>query len=109
MRLSMQERSAIVEAARETWGDGVVVSLFGSRTDDRARGGDVDLLVDLPSAPPPQAWVAQRQGFVARLYRRLGERRIDVLPGHPAGGVPQAVLDSARRQAVRLVGGNVVA
>lgn len=109
MRLSTQERHAIAAAARETWGDEAVVSLFGSRTDDRARGGDIDLLVDLPSAPPSATWVAQRQRFVARLYRELGERRIDVLLGHPAGGASGHVLRSARAQAVRLVGGDNIA
>jgi len=103
MRITTAEQAAIAAAARETWGPGVAVSLFGSRTDDAARGGDIDLLVDLPEAPAPAQWVAQRQAFVARLYRRLGERRIDVLLGGPAGGVPPAVLASARRQAVALV------
>jgi predicted nucleotidyltransferase len=103
VRITSDEQSAIAAAARQTWERGVVVSLFGSRTDDAARGGDIDLLVDLPEPPTPAEWVAQRQAFVARLYRRLGERRIDVLLAGPAGGVPAAVLASARQCAITLV------
>lgn len=103
MRLSTNEQAAIAAAASATWGPGAVVSLFGSRVDDRARGGDIDLLVDLPEPPTAAQWVAQRQAFVARLYREWGERRIDVLLAGPAGGVPTEVLMSARLQAVPLV------
>jgi predicted nucleotidyltransferase len=103
MRLTDQERADIAAAAAAVWGPGVAVSLFGSRADDQARGGDIDLLVDLPVPPTAAQWVAQRQAFVARLYRQWGERRIDVLLAGPQGGVPAEVLASARRQAVPLV------
>lgn len=102
MRITADERATIVAAARETWGPAAVVSLFGSRVDDLARGGDIDLLIDLPEAPTPARWVADRRSFVARLYRRLGERRIDVILGGPVAGVPASVLQSARRQALPL-------
>jgi len=79
------------------------VSLFGSRTDDDARGGDIDLLVEPPAALTADEWVARRQAFVARLYRLIGERRIDVLLALPGESPVAAVVASARRQAVELV------
>ena len=103
MRLTPQECSAIAEAARATLAAGTQVSLFGSRTDDEARGGDIDLLVETPLPMSATELVARRQAFVARLYRLLGERRIDVVVTSPGAVVAPPVVASARRQAIELV------
>ena len=103
MRLTLQERGAIAEAARATLAAGTQVSLFGSRTDDHARGGDIDLLVETPLPMSATELVARRQAFVARLYRLLGERRIDVVVTSPSAADTPPVVASARRQAVELV------
>ncbi|MBK7277567.1 MAG: hypothetical protein IPI08_13770 [Betaproteobacteria bacterium] len=55
MRLTLQESSAIAEAARATLAAGTQVSLFGSRTDDQAHGGDIDLLAETPLPMPAAA------------------------------------------------------
>jgi len=102
MRPTLAKCDAITSAARAIWGRDVCVSLFGSRTDDAARGGDIDLLVKLPTSPTPAQWVAQRGEFVARLYASIGERRIDVLLDDEHAGVPADVILSARRQSVPL-------
>lgn len=103
MRLTETERQAISLAAQSAWLPGTRVCLFGSRVDDRARGGDIDLLVELPAPLEAAELVARRQDFVARLYRLLGERRIDVVLASPAVGAVPAVVQSARRQSVPLV------
>ncbi len=80
MRLNERERSAIFQAATEAFPQGTRVSLFGSRTDDTRRGGDIDLLVETQHSLLPAAqWVAQRSRFVARIWKLLGERCIDVV------------------------------
>ena len=103
MRLTLQERGAIAEAARATLVAGTQVSLFGSRTDDDARGGDIDLLVETPVPMPAAELVARRQAFVARLYKLLGERRIEVVVSSPGGHATPPIVASARRQTVELV------
>ena len=45
MCLTKKEIETIVRIAREIYGRNVEVYLFGSRTDDIKRGGDIDLLV----------------------------------------------------------------
>lgn len=53
----------------------VKVLLFGSRTDDTKRGGDIDLLVINPEVVPQ----ATKSLIFLELLKRLGERRIDFL------------------------------
>ena len=45
MRLTPWERSTIGDTVRTVVGEGARVRLFGSRSDDSARGGDIALLV----------------------------------------------------------------
>ena len=49
LRLNTDERAAVERAARRFLPAGSRVSLFGSRTDDNRRGGDIDLLVEMPA------------------------------------------------------------
>ena len=46
MRLTNQQHQAILSAARNAFGPDVKVRLFGSRTDDKRKGGDFDLYVE---------------------------------------------------------------
>lgn len=82
MRISPQTRSVIRQTAAELFGEEARIVLFGSRTDDDQRGGDIDLLIDLPNIDDEK----QRKSltFVARLQRRLGDQRIDVLVADPS-------------------------
>ncbi|HAT49549.1 MAG: nucleotidyltransferase domain-containing protein [Nitrospirae bacterium] len=97
MRLTTQDLQAIEEAARDFFAPGSVVRLFGSRLDDQRRGGDIDLLIESPVAMASRDQVARRNGFLARLYRRLGEQKIDVLI--VAAGEPdeRSIVQTARR------------
>ena len=45
MRLQSKEIQTILRVAKDIYGDGVKVYLFGSRLDDKKRGGDIDLLI----------------------------------------------------------------
>ena len=46
MRLTSSEAQTIAGLARERFGSQTRVFLFGSRTDDAARGGDIDLYIE---------------------------------------------------------------
>lgn len=76
MRLTAEEIGGIKAAVTEVFGPGARVRLFGSRVDDARRGGDIDLLVEVPEG---------RDGFrdsvalSVALERRLGERKIDAV------------------------------
>ncbi|SEI49926.1 nucleotidyltransferase domain-containing protein [Nitrosomonas eutropha] len=49
MRLSPYTQRIICESVQDIFGTDAHVKVFGSRLDDNARGGDIDLLVELPS------------------------------------------------------------
>ncbi len=97
MRLTPTQLAAIAGAARECFAPRSTIRLFGSRLDDARRGGDIDLLVEPPTPLAPKELVERRNRFIARLYRQLGEQRIDVLIV-PAGVVDdRPVIQAARR------------
>jgi predicted nucleotidyltransferase len=99
MRLSPDQARTIVIATQELAGPDARVRLFGSRLDDRVRGGDIDLLVECPRPVARPVWLAAQ--ITARLQRRLGDRRIDVLVIDPATEL-QAVHRVAQTEGVLL-------
>lgn len=99
MRLTDRQRQVIREATRETFGPEAVVRLFGSRLDDDRRGGDIDLLVEVPAPVEDAGLVAARMS--AKIQMRLGERKIDILFAWP-GGPQSPVHRVALRQGVAL-------
>ena len=82
MRLTAEARQVIRQTAREIFGGKVEVRLFGSRLDDTARGGDIDLPVVADEAIAEQERKTLR--FVAKLQMHLGDQPIDVLVIDPA-------------------------
>jgi predicted nucleotidyltransferase len=81
MRLTVQQADTIKRLACEIAGPNACVRLFGSRLDDTARGGDVDLLVELPEPVDNPALLAAR--LSARISRALDGRGVDVLLSAP--------------------------
>lgn len=98
MRLKDYEVRAIMEASREAFGEGAVVRLFGSRVDDTRRGGDIDLHVELNER---SGWPRKRARFLAGMWMRMGDRKIDVVVHLP--DEPERLIDQvAKRDGVVL-------
>ncbi|RYU56645.1 nucleotidyltransferase domain-containing protein [Methylolobus aquaticus] len=99
MRLTPEQIETIRRTTWEIFGAEARVRLFGSRLDDSARGGDIDLLVEpgLPIAEPER----KRLELVARLQLRMGDQPIDVLIAGPQVQ-PGDIYDLAQRQGVLL-------
>ena len=72
MRLTDFEKQAISAAVRAVLPHGALVSLFGSRLHDERRGGDLDLLVELPPGCSADEAVRLRSSLAAQLYRLIG-------------------------------------
>ena len=82
MRLPAADIERIKAIARQVYGARTVVRLFGSRVDDRLRGGDIDLHLTVPAA---RAGFDRELEFRRLLEDALGEQKIDVIVhGHDA-------------------------
>ncbi len=77
MRLTTDQISSIRRIVADTAGTSAQVRLFGSRLRDDATGGDLDLLVELPSAVEHPAALSAR--LATRISRTMHDRHVDVL------------------------------
>ena len=100
MRLSSSQIEAIKQETEHFFGAKAEVWLFGSRVDDTAKGGDVDLYVRAVSSDADELADA-RFAFLARLKRRMGDRKIDLVLQREGGDV-LPIYELARQQGVRL-------
>ena len=76
MRLSPEAIAIIIETVKARLGDEAQVRLVGSRLDDSAKGGDIDLHVSVNK--PVSDWVWEAAQLAARLERLLDGRKVDV-------------------------------
>lgn len=77
MRLTSAQIAAIRLSATQLAGDAARVWLFGSRLRNDARGGDVDLLLELDEAVAEPAQLSAR--LAAQVSRAMYGRKVDVL------------------------------
>ncbi|MGA9667129.1 MAG: hypothetical protein WBQ69_11885 [Gallionella sp.] len=81
MRLTDHQIRIIRQLARQVAGSQSCVRVFGSRLDDHAQGGDLDLLLELTeSVENPALMAAQLSGLVSRA---MNGRKVDVLLSAP--------------------------
>lgn len=73
MRLTTIEQETIHQAITAV-DPNAEIYLFGSRTDDQARGGDIDLFVLSNHID-----LMNKLEILAQLHRHLGEQKIDVM------------------------------
>lgn len=99
MRLSNSQQQSIREEVAHIFGRNAIVRLFGSRTDDQARGGDIDLHIE--SSGTPAQLLDRELKLQARLQRRLGERRIDIVV-YNGQGEPRPIDTQARKAGIPL-------
>lgn len=90
MRLQSKEIQTIIRVAKEIYGEGVKVYLFGSRLNDEKRGGDIDLLVRTEGE---KKGVLARIRMISRLKLHLGDQKIDVIGDHEDSSVVREALE----------------
>jgi len=74
VRLEEWEINEIKKSLREVFGENAKVYLFGSRIDDRKKGGDIDLYVEADNID-----YEKEKEFWVLLQERLGEQKIDIV------------------------------
>lgn len=80
MRLTPQQQSALRAALHRHFGPAARLWIFGSRVDDKARGGDFDVLVQTDEADATRLVDAKLE-FLADLHAtpEFEDERIDVV------------------------------
>lgn len=81
MRLTNVQIQAIKQLAQQTAGAQSCVRVFGSRLDDNAHGGDLDLMLELHEPIENPALMAAQ--MAARVSRIMHGRKVDVLLSAP--------------------------
>ncbi|MCS6786839.1 MAG: nucleotidyltransferase domain-containing protein [Thiobacillaceae bacterium] len=99
MRLRPEQLARIRAIVSELAGPQAQVRLFGSRLDDSARGGDLDLFVELSRPVDEPALLMAR--IAGRVSRALDDRKVDVVLAAP-NLAPLPIHEQARREGVLL-------
>lgn len=81
MRLTTEQIQSIRDLVRLMAGDQARVRVFGSRLDDTAHGGDLDLMLELPQPVDNPALMAAKMS--ALVSRAMHGRKVDVLLSAP--------------------------
>jgi len=81
MRLTDYQTRIIRQLASQVAGSQSRVRVFGSRLDDAARGGDLDLMLELPEPVENPALMAAQMS--AQVARAMYGRKVDVLVSAP--------------------------
>lgn len=77
MRLNPEIQEIIKAEVLSLMNENCTILLFGSRVDDNQRGGDIDLLIESPVIIKNRVQLECK--LAARLYIKLGGRKVDIL------------------------------
>ena len=75
MRLDSDIMLRVVAEIRQVYGPDAEVWLFGSRADDQAKGGDIDLYVETANENALLSHIESRR----RLFQLFGDQKIDLV------------------------------
>ncbi|GHE20574.1 nucleotidyltransferase domain-containing protein [Halomonas urumqiensis] len=81
MRLTEIQRQRIQRIVAEELGPNTQVKLFGSRLDDDAKGGDIDLLIELDREVEHPAQISAK--ISVKIMRAMHGRKVDILLNAP--------------------------
>ena len=100
MRLKKNEIEAIKEVTKDVFGKNATIRLFGSRTNDFMRGGDIDLLILCNRSISGSEKYQLKIKFLVQLKKLIGDQKIDVLI---EGSQQQSVFSqSVKKGAIQL-------
>jgi predicted nucleotidyltransferase len=99
MRLTPAQIDTIKSTTQAVLGEGAQVTLFGSRVDDQAKGGDVDLMIEVHQNLQEPALIAAR--IASQISRAMHGRKVDVLLKAP-NLLEQPIHRIAQQQGVAL-------
>lgn len=100
MRLNQFQIDIINKLARKYFGEETTVYLFGSRTDDNKKGGDIDLFIKCTNES--RLTLEAKIHFLAELKANIGDRKIDVVFDNANTRLKKKFYRSVNRQKIEL-------
>ncbi|WP_111640073.1 nucleotidyltransferase domain-containing protein [Marinomonas shanghaiensis] len=100
MRLTKQQQDIIKQVLLKHFGKGSELRLFGSRADDNARGGDIDLYIE-PDLHSADEIIEAKLNALVELHLLLGDQKIDLVINRRAGTV-LPIYKIAKESGIRL-------
>lgn len=103
MRLTDRQIQVVKDAVARCFEQDAVVWVFGSRVDDRRRGGDFDFYIETPLQDSDDI-VAKKLDLLADLHAtpEFEDEKIDIVVNSAISGEDLPIYDVARREGVRL-------
>lgn len=92
------EKKIIKAAAKDIFGLGTRIFLFGSRVNDSLKGGDIDLYIETEK----HALLQDKISLLSHLKLNIGDQKIDVVVNAPNKN-DQKVFHIARKTGVELL------
>jgi predicted nucleotidyltransferase len=102
MRLNSNEIEIIKKCFHAQYGEQDHLWLFGSRVNDEARGGDIDLYIETKITNIREA-SDKKFEFLLSLNMQLGEQKIDIVQNILSLGYEQLIYNIAKKTGVQLV------
>ncbi|MGI9212146.1 MAG: hypothetical protein ACR2HF_06700 [Methylococcaceae bacterium] len=81
MRISEEQAHTIKSIVQNVFGESTKLKLFGSRTLDHAKGGDIDLFIQTDQIVEQPARLLSQ--IEAKIIMQLGERKVDIILDAP--------------------------
>jgi len=101
MRLTIQQIQAICNNANKYFGNDCQIWLFGSRVNDKAKGGDIDLYIE-SAILPISSLITGKLYFLRDLHLQIGEQKIDLVLRRCDSGVDLPIYTIAKQTGVQL-------
>ncbi len=100
MRITQKQKKLIIENTSKYFGSTAKVWLFGSRTDDTKKGGDIDLYIEtnLENAEI----IPAKMKLLSSLYNALGEQKIDLVLHQIQNNIVLPIYEHAKITGVQL-------
>lgn len=76
VRLSSKEIETLVDTAHQCFGSTSRIWLYGSRVDDKKKGGDIDLYIETDREKNIVASILEMRRLI---WQTFGEQKIDIL------------------------------
>ena len=98
--MTITEIEVIKKVTRDVFGENATISLYGSRTDNNKKGGDIDLYIQCNCHISREELYQLKIKFLVQLKKIIGDQKIDVLIN--GGQLSKSILGKVQKEEVRL-------